>query len=231
VADDRQRVEEIFSGRRNLTDRYTLSNPGNAFNYRQLYAIVEDSLRSHAGGRSLSDMVCLDIGSGSGFWAWQLTKMGVAEEKCTATDLLMWRLQEGVRQKYQTPRVCCSADRLPFLDNSIDIVSQFTLFTSLLDDSVRSRTANEIARVLHPDGVCLWYDFRYNNPKNPHTRAIGRSELRSLFSGWPIQIRTLTLLPPLARKIPAPLGFLLKSLRGVPMLRSHLFAIIGPREK
>jgi ubiquinone/menaquinone biosynthesis C-methylase UbiE len=226
---DDDRIEEIFERRRTLGNRYDLSNPGNEFNYRQLYNAIEKSLLMLAGDRSLSDLCCLDVGSGGGFWPWQIERMGAGEGRSIATDLLLWRLREGVQLGYRTPRVCCRVEALPFADNSFDVVTQFTLFTSILDQDNRRAAAGDMVRVLRPGGYCLWYDFRYNNPGNPDTRAIGSTELRTLFPHLPIRLSSVTVLPPLARRIPRPMGFLLKLLGGVPMLRSHLFAVIGPK--
>ena len=91
--------------------------------------------------------------------------------------------------------------RLPFSDGSFDFVSQFVLFTSILDQEMKRQMAREIYRVLVPRGRFLWYDFAYNNPRNPDVRGIRLAEVRELFPGFSIASRRITLAPPLGRAI------------------------------
>jgi len=63
------------------------------------------------------------------------------------------------------------------------VVSQFTLFTSILSEPMKNRMAAEMIRVLKPGGVILWYDFRFNNPRNQNVRGIESPEITSLFPG------------------------------------------------
>jgi len=121
------------------------------------------------------------------------------------------------------------AQALPWRSASFDIVTQFTVFTSILDDSVRMRIALEMLRVLNPGGVILWYDFRFNNPRNPNVRGIRRQEIRQLFKGCDIDFRSLTLLPPLARAVVSRSWLAAELLETLPILRSHYLALIRKR--
>jgi hypothetical protein len=47
----------------------------------------------------------------------------------------------------------------------------------------------------------LWYDFLFNNPRNPDVRGVKRPEIERLFPGYKITGRRLTLAPPLGRPI------------------------------
>jgi SAM-dependent methyltransferase len=96
---------------------------------------------------------------------------------------------------------CASASELPFSDGSFDFVSQFVLFTSVLNAEMRRQIAREIHRVLVRRGKFLWYDFAYNNPGNPNVRGIRLAEVRQLFPGFSITSRRITLAPPLGRAI------------------------------
>jgi hypothetical protein len=49
--------------------------------------------------------------------------------------------------------------------------------------------------------VLIWYDFLFNNPKNPHVRGIGAREIRSLFPGCAVTLKRITLAPPIARRL------------------------------
>ena len=115
-----------------------------------------------------------------------------------------------------------SADALPFEDRAFDVVSAITLMSSLPTDRLESDTAREIARVTRPGGWLIWFDLRYDNPTNPAVHGIDRRRLEPLFPGWAQELRTSTVLPPLARRLGPSTPFLYPLLELVPPLRSHL---------
>jgi hypothetical protein len=43
-------------------------------------------------------------------------------------------------------------------------------------------------RILKPGGAILWFDFRVNNPANPHMCGVAAREIRSLFAGCEIAL-------------------------------------------
>ena len=53
---------------------------------------------------------------------------------------------------------------------------QSTCFTSILDQEMKKSIAREVLRVLKDEGIILWYDFRYNNPKNPDVKGIEKKK-------------------------------------------------------
>jgi hypothetical protein len=82
-----------------------------------------------------------------------------------------------------------------------DIVLQATVFTSILDVEMKRAIAREILRVLKPTGVFVWYDFLFDNPRNPHVGGIGAREIRRLFPGCAVGLKRITLAPPIARRL------------------------------
>src|SRR5262249_55866924 len=121
---------------------------------------------------------------------------------------------------------CGDAQRLPWPESFFDLVSQFTLFTSVLAPSVKQSIAAEMIRVLKPGGVILWYDFRHNNPRNRNVRGIEAAEIRDLFPGCTVKLRRVTLAAPLARLIVPFSRKLALLLERVPFLRTHYLGII-----
>ena len=118
------------------------------------------------------------------------------------------------------------AARLPWEGGTFQLTVASTVFTSILDDGLRRRVAAEIERTLAPGGALLWYDFRYDNPRNRGVRGISAAQLRALFPKLRGEVRSATLLPPLARRL-TPLGILLPQLfEALPLLRSHLVAAL-----
>lgn len=227
MKNERDRMEHVYQARRALASRYRLDNPGNKFNYEHLQLGLARRLTQTF--PTLDTIRCLDIGSGTLFWPEELIRIGVRRDYCFGADLLISRLKEGYAAGRHLPVVACSAAQLPFPDSSFHLVTQFTMMTSVMDPSLRKTIASEIRRVLAPGGYIFWYDFRYNNPANRNTRAIGRREIEALFSGMRGEFETLTLLPPLARKLKGPLTPLLKFFHLLPILRSHYLALIGPK--
>jgi hypothetical protein len=106
------------------------------------------------------------------------------------------------------------------------------LFTSILNDEVKRMIAAEMARVLAPRGHILWYDFSFNNPRNPDVRGIGKRELRALFPGLEMKIRRVTLAPPVGRMV-APFSIVLYYLlsRMRPLCTHHLGLLQKPSTK
>ncbi len=118
------------------------------------------------------------------------------------------------------------AVEIPWDDESFNLVVASTVFTSILDQNVRRLIASEIIRVLAPRGALLWYDFAFNNPRNRSVQGISRQEIRDLFPELNGKIRSITLAPPIARVI-APRSWPLATfLEAIPLLRTHLLAVL-----
>lgn len=227
MTEERKKIDRIFRDRQTLASKYSLDNPGNRFNFDLLLEEIVKVI-----GRSFSDLSSikmLDLGAGELFWVDQFARMGLTEKSCFASDLLLWRMKVGREIGRRHNAAAASAAELPFTDESFDLVTQFVMMTSITDRTIRQGAVAEMKRVLRPGGYILWHDFRVNNPSNPHTLAIGKKELYGYFRGWPINCRTTTLLPPLARKIGGKLSPLLKLLYSLPILRTHYLALIGPK--
>jgi len=225
--DEKDRIDRVFKSRRHLAGRYSLDIAGNRYNFLNLLTEIETFLKSHF--ENLSDIRLLDVGCGDMFWLEEMINIGFNRSHCFGVDLLEWRLRQGLEQGRQVQTVISSGGQLPFGNGRFDVVSQFTMMTSVLDTLTREMIAAEMKRVLRPGGYILWYDFRYNNPANPHTRAIGRHELEDLFHGLRVARSPVTVIPQLARKV-GPFFFpLLKFAAAFPILRTHYLALIGPK--
>lgn len=227
MGEDRDKINDVFRKRAGLADRYSPDNRGNQFNYQWLHRKILAHLQSRF--ESLADIRLLDLGAGELFWTEDMIRMGLTTTNCLGSDLLFWRLAEGRKKGRQVNAVTSSAAALPFTSSSFDLVSQLTMMTSVPDPALKPMIADEMKRVLRPGGYILWYDFRYNNPFNRHTQAIGRAEIGRLFGEWPIHCETITLLPPMARKIGPVFYPLLKFAATLPILRTHYLALIGPK--
>jgi SAM-dependent methyltransferase len=159
------------------------------------------SLLYTAGLKSLAGLRILDVGCGGGSTLRQYLEYEADPELLWGIDLLPEFADRARSGALNLQVICGTASDLPFPDASFDLVSQFMLFTSVLDAGVKIQIAREIDRVLVPGGKLLWYDFAFNNPSNPDVRGIRLSEVHRLFPGFSMTSRRITLAPPLGRVI------------------------------
>jgi hypothetical protein len=105
---------------------------------------------------------------------------------------------------------------------SQDLVFASTVFSSLLDEAFQQRLADAMWCWLRPGGAVLWYDFTFDNPRNPDVRGVPLSRVRALFPTARVTARRVTLAPPLARTVCRLHPSLYTLLNALPLLRTHL---------
>jgi len=203
-----ERIRAAYALRRAIPPgRYAVTDPFTLYSSHEREQEMAALFRAE-GLASLAGLRILDVGCGRGDTLRRFLEYGADPVLVAGIDLLEDRLNLARYRAPHLPVICGSATRLPFQDHSFDMVLQFTLFTSILSDEIKRAAAAEMARVLAPGGRILWYDFSYNNPKNPDVRGIGRREIQALFPGFKMKIRRITLAPPLGRVI-APVSVVL----------------------
>jgi len=181
---------------------------------------------NQAGVFPKADDKCLEIGFGYLGWLGDLVTWGVPETNLHGIELDPVRAGRTQKILPLADLRVGDATALPWQDNAFRLVVASTVFTSILDSAVRQMIAAEIIRVLAPGGALLWYDFAVNNPRNQQVRKVGRRELVQLFPQLQGKIASVTLAPPLARLV-APRSWTLATfLEAVPLLRTHLLAVL-----
>ncbi len=173
----------------------------------------------------------LEIGCGHGGNLRRLTTAGLAPWNLVGNELLPDRVAAARAVLPESLRILeGDAAALSLEPGSFDVVFASTVFTSILDANLRRRLAETMWRLLRPGGGVLWYDFAFDNPRNPDVRGVKAAEIRRLFPGGRTSIRRVTLAPPLARRclmIPGTAGLLAYRLFAtIPLLRTHLVAWI-----
>ena len=171
---------------------------------------------------------CLEIGFGTLGWLGDLITWGVRETDLYGIELDESRVRQAKELLPTAKLFVGDAARLPWRDHSFRLVIASTVFTSILDHRVRTLVAEEITRVLSPTGALLWYDFEVNNPSNEHVRKVDRKELKQLFPQLSGEIKSVTLAPPLARFVAPKSWALANLLEAIPLLRTHLLAVLLP---
>ena len=112
-----------------------------------------------------------------------------------------------------------------------DVVFQSTVFSSILDDEFQSRLARRMWALIQPGGQALWYDFTYDNPRNPDVRGVPVARIRALFPEGALSVHRLTLAPPIARPLTRIHPSLYTLVNLLPLLRTHvLCSIRKPRD-
>jgi hypothetical protein len=158
----------------------------------------------------------LDVGCGRGELLGWLVEQGAAGASLHGVDLLEERAAAASAALPTVDVRVADARALPFEAGTMDAVLFSTVLSSVIEPEDRARVAGEALRVLRPGGVIVCYDVR----------AITRAELRHLFPGCPIDTSSITLLPPLARRLGRATGTLYPVLARLPLLRTHLVAVI-----
>jgi ubiquinone/menaquinone biosynthesis C-methylase UbiE len=179
-----------------------------------------------AGLLPLAGRRVLDVGSGSGGELAWLLELGARPADLVGVDLLSERVAAARRAYPEIDFRQANAERLEFGDGEFTLVLAITLFSSILDRGMASNVAAEIVRVLAPGGALLWYDVRYDSVSNRNVRAVTVARVRELFPSLQGELRTLTLLPPLARRLGPLTEGAYPLLSGFPPLRSHLVGLL-----
>jgi SAM-dependent methyltransferase len=208
---------------------YHWDNPGYV---AYMQSVERAVLRALADVRvSITGARVLDVGSGSGYFLHRLREYGAGE--CHGIDLMENRITEGKERYPMLDLRVGSATQLPYADGAVDVVTQFTCLSSILDDDVRLAVAREMQRVAM-GGWVLSFDMRglklprlavrYQRVReSTRTVALDRTELIRLF-GEPAVLRRVTLTFGLA-EITGRHPLIGMTLGTLPFLRSHLLGL------
>jgi ubiquinone/menaquinone biosynthesis C-methylase UbiE len=216
---DHDRIRLVYrnyerDGRAGLWD---MANPGYARMVherdRAIRALLEASIEGDAAR-------ILDVGCGDGRLA-KTVRLISTTAQYHGIDLLPERIVSARRNVPEGAFEVASVDRLPYADAMFDVVVAMTLFSSL-PTALEIAGAHEIARVTRPDGWLIWFDLRYHNPSNPAVHGVTQRRLSDLFPGWDRELRSFTLIPPVARRLGPLTPPLYPLLHAIAPLRSHL---------
>ncbi len=205
--------------------KWSSANRGNQAMVAERERKIHDLLRRF-GFLPLTGRRILDVGCGTGEPLGRFADWGAKPENLFGVDLIPERIRTARLNFPKLTFQLANAEALPFPDGSFDLVSAFTVFTSILNRQMAANVGSEIQRVLAPGGALVWYDFRLSNPFNPHVRGLSRKGIGRLFPDFRMVFETLSLLPPLARRLGALTDALYVPLRSLPILRSHLLGLL-----
>jgi SAM-dependent methyltransferase len=218
-----RRVYEQYDADEARTARY--DEPRNLGMVVERWRVIA-RLLEQAGGVSLCDQRVLELGCGRGDNVDWLLALGADPHLLVGADLLPDRTAAARGLYPDIAFACADGTSLPFPEGTFDVVLLFTVISSILDGAVSRAVAADVARVLRPAGAVVWYDLRVDNPRNRHVRGVDRRELVNLFPGFRLCGRSLTLAPPLARRLGSAFGWAYPILAALPPLRTHYAAVL-----
>lgn len=220
------RVRETYAryvreGRNRLWDP---ANPGYARMTRDRDAALVDILRRVL--PSDGSGTALDLGCGNGRLAQVAREAELPIRSWIGVDLDADSVAAAAEAHPWADFIEASADALPWPEGAFDVVVATTLFSSFPSADLEVAVAGEIGRVLRPGGALVWYDLRYDNPSNRDVHGITSRRLAELFPGWSMELRSITLVPPVARRLGRITAPLYSVLHAMPALRSHLVGVL-----
>lgn len=211
-------------------DFYALHHSANLFLRHSHEEAILWGLRV-AGLAPLTGRRVLEVGCGTGRWLRLFEEFGAKPEAVAGIELGPERAATACAAYPSADIRVGDAANLPWSDGSFELVFQCTVMTSILDPIVRRRVADEMLRVLSPDGAILWLDFFYDNPRNAQVRGVRKHEIAELFPSCSVLRRRVSLAPPLARRLVPWSWRLARLLEMSTLLNTHYTAVIRRRTR
>jgi SAM-dependent methyltransferase len=223
-----ERIKSVYSHRHRDGRVYSLFNAGELFMAQQLERDIIRLLRRHH-CHDLGKKRILEVGCGTACPLRRFINYGAVPENLCGIDLRQHAIDVARNIHPNIDFKCGNAESLPFEGESLDIVLQFTVFTSILEQGMKHNVAGEMLRILKPGGLIIWYDYFVSKPTNRDVKGIGKREIVGLFPDCIFDFIKVTLAPPIARRV-APHSFLVCYLLDmIPLLRTHY--LVGIRKK
>lgn len=200
---------------------WDIANPGNVAIREELVAAA-----SHAAADALrSGGDVLDAGCGTGWWLRRLAADGVAPARLHGVDVREAAVEAASRSLPEASVELADLRDLPHSGGRFAAVFVFTVLSSLADRTAVTLALRECWRVLAPGGVLVVWEPRVPTPLNRSTRLIRRRDLAAATGARPSG-RSVTLLPPLARRLGPATGRWYPRLVRVPALRTHRLHVV-----
>jgi SAM-dependent methyltransferase len=190
---------------------WSSTNAGN----RAARSELRRALRALAGPQLAGDGAILDVGCGTGGWLKELGSE-ISPTRLYGVDAVESRLDSAARAIPDAHFEHADARALPFEDGRFVLVLLFTILLDMRSSSDIAAVLSECDRVLAPGGLLTIYEPRMPNPFNRTTRTIRQRDI-----SLPTESLTLTLLPPLARRLGRLTPVLYPRLVAIPPLRTH----------
>ena len=209
-----------------IAGQYDFVNPAVCLSVQERERALLQWIR-YAGLAPLASRRLLEIGCGTGRNLLDLLRLGFQPENLVGNELLPERVEAARRILPPALHIVPGdASQLDFPAQSFDIVYQSVVFTSILDRNFQAELARHMWRLIAPGGGVLWYDFVYDNPRNPDVAGVPVRRIRELFPDGDLRYWKITLAPPIARAVTRLHPALYTVFNSIPMLRTHVLCWI-----
>ena len=224
---ENSRIKKYYEARKKMK----ISSLYTYFNVNNLYMIHSRErklmrLLSGCGLEDLSRKKILDVGCGTGGMLRNFVQYGAKPGNLYGIDLLSDRIKKAREISSNLHLAKGDATGLPYKSNYFDIITQYTVLTSIIDKDVKQKIADEMLRVLRKNGIIIWYDMRVSNPFDKNIKAIGKNEIRKMFSACECSFYSVTLNPIISRRLSRISILLCQMIENLKLLNSHYFVII-----
>ena len=221
---DIEEIYKFYNSDKLYKNKWSKTNLGNRLIHNERFAYIKKKLKDQ--NFNLKENKILEIGCASGEIINDLIRLGANEEKILGIDIRKESISKAKTLFPYAKIELMDASQLQFKNCTFDLVTAFTLFSSVLELNLRKKIAAEIIRVLKPNGIILFYDMRFNNPFNKYVLGIKRNELKKLFPKTKIISNHITLFPYLTRTINFKTKTLYTFLSKFDFLKTHNIAVI-----
>ena len=224
---EEERIKSIYKEYMNnskILNKWSSKKVGNNFIQKEFLITFKHLIKNN--NIDVINKTILDIGCASGNKVKTLLEIGFNKKFITGIDIRENCIENAKLQFPNSKFYKMDAREIQFSDKKFDFINVFTLFSSVLDDQNRYKVANEMIRLLKPNGIIMYYDVRYNNPANKNLKAVKRKQIFKLFPNMNIELLPVTLFPYLSRNLGTfnnQLYFLLSKIR---FLRTHYIGLI-----
>ncbi|HEX6489873.1 MAG TPA: class I SAM-dependent methyltransferase [Gaiellaceae bacterium] len=133
---------------------------------------------------SLHDLSVLDVGCGAGNWLRHLVELGARPANLVGVDLSTERLEFARQANPGISWLEAGDGPLPFPDASFGLVMQTLVFSSIPDEQLRRRLAQEMLRVA--GRYLMWLDLL---PAESHLATFSGEQAHSYFPGTELVYR------------------------------------------
>ncbi len=203
----------------------SILQPGNLLMVQERERYLSKLLREH-GIDSLDHLRAFEAGCSTGYNLRLFLQWGARPENLAGIDLDPAAVDYNRAHAPQIRVHSGSAADIPETDATFDIALAFTLFSSVADEDVSQRIANELFRITRPGGLIVIYDMRRKNPRNQSVHPILASDIRRWFPKCPVRMHRVTLAPPIARPVGRLAPWLYGPLAAISPLRSHAIYVL-----
>ena len=219
-------VAQRYARRTSVDNRYSFLRTDVCLGVQERQRVMLQLFRQH-GVIDLANLRLLEVGCGTGGNLLEFLRMGCAPQHMVGIELLPDRFAHA-RHALPTALRLHKGDALlaDVPQASQDVVLASTVFSSVLDLDFQQKLAAAMWQWVRPGGSVLWYDFTYNNPRNPDVCGVPLRRVQELFPQGRITARRVTLAPPLARAVVRVHPALYGLFNSVPWLRTHILCWI-----